>query len=151
MPAQMPRKPIGAYWLFQKANREKLRDAETQEILAELGEHEAKFESWVNTVSVPHKEQIIGRHYKDHVDFREFNRYLKYVARRETVGGCTSCRRSDQGCVKCTTSKAQNYIMRHGKLPEWWRFIQHHLSGAQGIYIYIYISLFSQWIYIKRF
>ena len=113
-------------------------NAETQEVLAELGKHEAKFESWVNIVSPEQKGQIIEWHYKDHDSLREFKRYIKYVTEHETVGGCSKCRWSYKGCVKCTTRGAQNYIMRHGQLPAWWRSFKDHLLRCAG-YIYIYI------------
>ena len=96
-------------------------DEETEQKLSELFSANNKFDTWVRSVSLEQKEKIIEFHYKSHENFQEFNRYLRYVKDNQTVEGCSKCRYDLTGCLKCTISKAQNYILRNGKLPVWWK------------------------------
>ena len=116
-------------------------DQETEQKLMELFSANKQFDTWVRSVSTEQKQKIIEFHYKGHENFQDFQRYLRHVKDMEIFEGCSKCRYDLTGCLKCTLSKAQNYVLRNGKLPAWWKAKDHVLRCAGYIYIYIYIYI----------
>jgi hypothetical protein len=107
-------------------------DPETAAKMSELSEAHQKFDTWIKGVSIEQKEKIIQYHYKPHKKYAEFCRYLAFVKAHETSPGCSKCRGSLRGCLKCSFSQAQNYLLRNAKLPEWWVKSKDHVLWCAG-------------------
>ena len=100
-------------------------DEATQQKFEELAKAEGKFEVWVRGLTIEQKGKIIEMHYAQHEKLPSFRAYLEYVKQREVLQACSKCRWTS--CEKCTFSKAQNYVLRHGKLPAWYRLKKDYL------------------------
>ena len=124
-------------------DEQKEGDAAVQEKLAELAQGEASFDQWVKKLTHDQKAMIIKAYYEKTPQWSEVWRYLQYVKSTQSNQGCGKCRY--QSCEKCDHTKSQNYILRHGGTPAWWKIYKK--AASQGwytwmyIYIYIYITL----------
>ena len=124
---------------------------EAEQKLAELAAGEASIQKWLSGLSQPQKEQIIDllltRDWFE--EPQEVLAYMQYMSNCEKPQGCGKCRYS-KGCEACSLGNAQNYVIKHGKAPQFW---MRHRKGLlrypgqnenrvmriQAIYIYIYI------------
>ena len=100
-------------------------DVLTQEEVDQLSASDCKFEQWVKDLTDNQKDHIIKHHYQTHDQLAAFLSYIEYVKMTENVKGCSKCR--FRSCERCTKDRAQNYILRHGKLPQWYQKFKPHL------------------------